>query len=148
MINRIAKTPALISNEKYSLPPSILQFSRLWQTIGWLLVIGLVIISLLPSPPQPPVVSWDKAQHGFAYAGLMLWFAQAFKARLRWLGFLLGLGVVIEFLQSWTGYRHFDFGDMLANAVGVLSGLLLSLTSLGMLVVWLDHWLAARWGRH
>lgn len=148
MTNRIANRPSMVSDEKYDVPPFVLQFPCLWQAIGWLFVIGLVVISLLPNPPQPPVVSWDKAQHGFAYAGLMLWFAQAFTARLRWLGFLLGLGVVIEFLQSWTGYRHFDFGDMLANTVGVLSGLFLSLTPLGMLVVWLDRWLAARWVRH
>ncbi len=138
----------MISNEKHGVPQSILQFPRLWQAIGWLSVAGLIVLSLLPSPPQPPVISWDKAQHWFAYAGLMLWFAQAFTARFHWLGCLLGLGVVIEFLQSWTGYRHFDFGDMLANTVGVLSGLLLSLTPLGMLVVWLDRWLADRWVRH
>jgi hypothetical protein len=135
-------------DKEYFVPALILRFPYLWQAIGWLCVIGLVVITLVPSPPQPPVVSWDKAQHGLAYTALMLWFAQAFRARHCWLGFLLGLGVILEFLQSWTGYRHFDFGDMLANTVGVLSGLLLSFTPLGMLVIWLDRWLALRLDRH
>jgi VanZ family protein len=43
---------------------------------------------------------------------------------------LVGLGVGLEFVQGWTGYRSFDVMDMLADSVGVLLGWMLVLTPL------------------
>lgn len=126
-------------------PPSIpLTFPRLWQAVGWLLVTAVIVLTLMPKPPQPPLITWDKAHHLLAYAVLMLWFAQAFTARVRWIIFLIGLGIALEFLQGMMGYRQFEYIDMLANALGVGCGWLLSATPLGRLVGRLDRNLAAR----
>jgi hypothetical protein len=54
----------------------------------------------------------------------------------------------LEWLQGWLGYRHFDYGDMLANGIGVFAGLLLASTPLGLSVKWLDNKLARWWPRH
>jgi hypothetical protein len=36
------------------------------------------------------------------------------------------LGITLEFLQQWTGYRSFELTDMLAGAAGVALGLILA----------------------
>lgn len=115
-----------------------LVFRHLWQAIGWLMVVAVIVLTLMPQPPQISVVTWDKAQHFLAYAGLMFWFRQAFAARARWVIFLIALGVVQEFIQGWSGHRHFEYVDMLANTVGVSCGFLLANTWLGSLVSRLD----------
>lgn len=119
-----------------------LAYPRLWQAIGWLLVTAVIVLTLIPKPPQPPLITSDKAHHLLAYAGLTLWFIQAFAARLRWAVFLIGLGIALEYIQGALGYRQFEYIDMLANTLGVGCGWLLSATALGRLVARLDQALA------
>ncbi|MDQ2694005.1 MAG: VanZ family protein [Pseudomonadota bacterium] len=121
-----------------------LRYGRLWQGIGWLLVLTVMVLSLMPQPPQPPGLTWDKAQHLLAYGVLMLWFRQAFAPRRRWIGFLVLLGVGLECLQGLSGGRHFEYADMLANTLGVGCGLLLAATPLGTVAPRLDRWLAGK----
>lgn len=116
-----------------------LVFRHLWQAIGWLMVAVVIGLTLMPQPPQVSVVSSDKAQHFLAYAGLMFWFRQAFAPGVRWVIFLVMLGAVQEFIQGWSGHRHFEYTDMLANALGVICGFLLASTRLGSLVSRLDR---------
>jgi len=127
-----------------------LEFPRLWQGIAWLLVVAVVIVTLIPEPPPVEFMpAWDKAHHFLAYAGLTFWFRQVFVS-MRWTLFLVALGIALEFIQGWSGYRHFEYGDMVANTLGVLSGLLLASTPLGRLVKWLDYALGVwmrRWVR-
>ena len=40
------------------------------------------------------------------------------------------MGISLEYVQGLTGYRGFEYSDMLINAVGVELGLLLSYTPL------------------
>jgi VanZ family protein len=124
-------------------PPLTLR--RLWQAVGWLLVGLVILLTLIPKPPQPPLITWDKAQHLLAYSILMLWFAQTFARRFAWPAFLMGLGIALEFVQGWSGLREFEYQDMLANALGVVAGRLLAATALGRTVGWLDRRLAGWW---
>ena len=113
---------------------------RLWQCIGWLGVCVVVLLTLMPKPPpMPGFLDWDKAQHMLAYATLMWWFRQAFARRIRWVVGLIVLGVGLECVQGLTAYRYFEYGDMMANALGVLAGLLLAATPLGHTLVWLEQ---------
>lgn len=121
-----------------------LVFRHLWQAIGWLMVAVVMGLTLMPQPPQVSVVTWDKAQHFLAYAGLMFWFRQAFAPHARWVIFLILLGVIQEFIQGWSGHRHFEYADMLANTLGVGCGFLLASTRLGSLISRLDRILAGR----
>ncbi|MFH0935020.1 MAG: VanZ family protein [Pseudomonadota bacterium] len=99
---------------------------RIWLAAGWLWVAAVCYLSLMPQPPEP--VSFegvDKLEHLLAYAGLMLWFCQAWldrRARIRLFAALVAMGVEIEFLQGMGGYRNFEYFDMLANTLGVLIG--------------------------
>jgi VanZ family protein len=102
---------------------------RAWLGLGWLGVAGVVVLSLLPSPPLLPVEHGDKFSHVTMYALLMWWFAQAWLHRER-RAFtavtLLALGVAIEFVQGWTGFRDFSVADMVADALGIALGWLLA----------------------
>ncbi len=102
----------------------------IWLILGWLWVAVIFYVSLVPSPPQP--VSFpnaDKIEHTLAYCLLMLWFCQVCLQRLsriRLAVMLIAMGIAIEFMQRETGYRTFDYADMLANAAGVMVGWLLA----------------------
>jgi VanZ family protein len=97
-----------------------------WRIVGWLGVAAIIYLSLEPQPPTFTTYSHeDKIGHVLAYAALMLWFAQihltpADRARNA-LG-LLVLGVGLELVQGWEGFRTFSFADMGADAVGVALG--------------------------
>ena len=98
---------------------------RFWRGIGWFGVALLIYLSLAPMPVEIPIEHGDKLGHALAYAVLMCWWAQLLTTpRQRvWLALgLIGLGIAIEYAQGWTGWRNFDYFDMLVNAVGVMLG--------------------------
>ena len=121
----------------------MLQYRRVWLASGWLLVVLVVCLSLMPHPPEPlSFKNADKLEHVFSYAMLALWFCQLYrsvKLRAAVVIALVGLGVALEFVQGWTGYRMFDVLDMLANSVGVMLGWLLVLTPLGQLLTYIER---------
>ena len=99
---------------------------KVWLSFGWLWVAAVFYLSLMPHPPEP--VSFegvDKLEHALAYALLMLWFCQVYvecRTRIKLTLSLLMMGVGIEILQGMSGYRYFEYADMLANSTGVLLG--------------------------
>lgn len=109
-----------------------LRLFRWWLTVGLLGCAVLILLCLLPSPPQPQVVYIDKFEHVLAFAALGAWFA-AILPRHRLLVFigLAVLGAVIEWLQSMTGYRTGDWLDLVADMVGIGGGM--ALARLGMM---------------
>lgn len=107
------------------------------------MLVGLVMyLSLMPGPPEPlsfPQV--DKLEHGLAYAALALWFCQIYlrsPTRIIVVVSLIAMGVAVEFIQGWSGYRYFDIRDMLANSIGVFLGYGLVHTALGRLFVLIE----------
>ena len=100
-----------------------------WIFIGWAMVAATLYLSLLTlQMPKIDINHADKIYHFIAYAGMMIWFSQAYLAHTRWriAGLLIALGIAIEFIQPYTG-RQFDLLDMLANSSGVLIAWWLSL---------------------
>jgi VanZ family protein len=96
-----------------------------WLAIGWTMVAAIVWLSLTPSPPKVDFEQSDKLGHFLAYGGLMVWFSQLYVARTTRLAYAAGfaaMGVWLEFIQGWTGYRSFEVYDMLANGTGVALG--------------------------
>jgi VanZ family protein len=96
-----------------------------WLAVGWLLVASVIYLSVTPSPPEIPLEEGDKYGHLVAYGTLMFWFGQSYKGGKRWItvAALVALGIALEFVQRWTGYRSLDVWDMAADAAGVLLGL-------------------------
>lgn len=83
----------------------------------------VLILSLLPLGPEAPSLGWDKANHMTAFALLALLGCRAYPAHVATvLVGLLAFGGLIEILQSFTGYRSAEWGDLLADALGLPLG--------------------------
>ena len=92
-------------------------------TGAWGVLISIVVLSVMPSPPSVDFESSDKVGHLLAYATLMGWFALLYPARRPRLAVsFVSLGVLLECVQGALGYRSLEFADMLANSLGVLLG--------------------------
>lgn len=90
---------------------------------------GCLLWSSLAShlPTVPRILTWDKLQHFFAYAILMLFSGHFFKSLFRnrqkgWIiGFIftLGFGLLMEIGQeTLSTSRHADWKDLVANSLG------------------------------
>jgi glycopeptide antibiotics resistance protein len=75
----------------------------------------------------------DKIGHVLGYFGLMAWFGQLYpRPRHPRLALIFSaLGMILEILQGLSGYRSFDYFDMLANLCGVLLGWLFAYSAFG-----------------
>ena len=110
-----------------------------WWIGLWVLAVVIVWAACLVSLKGVPVPGSDKWQHFLAYfllafSGVQLWRGRPALIRLA-LGLLL-MGAAIEVAQgSFTAARQADPRDMLANALGVAAGLVLSATPLGNLLL-------------
>jgi VanZ family protein len=117
------------------------RFRKFWVALGWLLVLAIVYLSVAPNPPQIDVEQGDKFGHVIAYGVLMLWFAQLYPrtgVRMAYAAGFMLLGVALEFVQRMTGYRSFEYADMIADAGGVLLGWLAGPPRLPNALGWLD----------
>lgn len=103
-----------------------LRYRRIWQSTGVAMILLVVWLSLADIYlPQVPSSLGDKINHLFAYGVLMGWHGQFFIAMRQRVILAVGLillGLSMEYLQGVTAYRHFDWVDACANAVGVLLG--------------------------
>ena len=102
-----------------------LRLRPLWLAIGYAMIAAILWGSLIPNPPQVDIEHGDKFEHLFSYGVLMYWFCQLYAAarmRLAHAVAFVALGVAIEFAQRATGYRTFEYLDMLADALGVALG--------------------------
>lgn len=114
-----------------------------WLALGWVWVAIVFYLSLMPHPPQPLSFDGvDKLEHAAAYIGLMLWFCQVFvqkQSRMYLMAAFVVMGVGIEILQGLSGYRYFEYADMLANTTGVLVGFGLAHTQMGCILMKLER---------
>lgn len=92
-----------------------------WTFAAALLVV--LALSLWPMPEEPTLsTGWDKTDHVATYLllgwlGLASWRHRSGRVLIG----LLAYSVVIEWLQSLTASRTGDWGDVIANALGLLS---------------------------
>lgn len=114
----------------------------LWLAVGWGMVAAVVILSLVRLDVDLSE-GRDKWSHLLAYGAQMYWFCLLYDRQWRLAAWLVTLGVGLEVLQGFTGFRSYDVADMAANASGVLLGWLVGQTPLKRLL----HWLEALYGR-
>ncbi|HEX6268109.1 MAG TPA: hypothetical protein VFZ81_14590 [Burkholderiales bacterium] len=98
-----------------------MRLRALWLAVGWSLVAAVVWLSLTPAPPELGK-GGDKLGHLLGYGLLMFWFAQLYLRRVFYAAGFIAMGVALELLQGWLGYRSLEGYDMLANSAGVLLG--------------------------
>ena len=109
------------------------------------MLLGVAVASLVPGPD---IGVSDKLSHLVTYFLLAGWFSllAANRISLGWtvIG-LIAYGMLIELLQGMTSYRYPEWGDVLANAIGVLAGILLYFSPLPRLLRSVDSRLARLW---
>jgi len=117
-------------------------YPRLWHTLGWLLVVLVVFLSLTTKAPVVlEVPGSDKVNHVVAYLVMMLWFSQLHREPRGqfWIGVgLIALGAGLELAQGLLMYRSADLLDGLANGCGVFAGRFLVETRLGSSLAFFD----------
>lgn len=98
------------------------------QIARWVFLPALAVViwgELKPSSPGPELI-WDKLLHFTAYFGLAGIATMGLGGRLRpplWAGLALAaFGGILEIVQAFVG-RDAEWGDELANIVGVCAGL-------------------------
>lgn len=122
------------------------RFRAVWLAIGYGLVAATAWGSLTPHPPYVLFIAADKIVHAGTYGLLAFWFGQLYPG---WRGQAVvviaftALGVALEFAQAyWSVFRHFDWFDAGASAVGALVAWGLLQTPAGRLLACLDARLA------
>jgi VanZ family protein len=120
-----------------------LRFPWLWALLGWALLIGVCVASLVPAYDLPKVGVSDKLEHAGSYFLLMLWFAGLYppSRHLRIALGLFALSAVLDVLQLGTATRQFDLHDIAANGAGIAAALALSYFVLGGWCQRVERWL-------
>jgi VanZ family protein len=108
-----------------------LQLQRLWLSIGAVLVLNVLVLSLMPLSPTSIITEipfGDKVAHAAVYLVLMVWFGGIIPVRHYHYLFavLLIYGAVIEVLQYFVPYRTMEPADLLADGIGLLLGWMLA----------------------
>lgn len=91
----------------------------------WLCLAAVTLLSLVPSDFLPPPVFslWDKAQHAAGFLMLSVLGLLAYPRSIQSLPLLLlAFGGAIELAQAATGWRHGEWLDLAADALGVVAG--------------------------
>ena len=120
-----------------------LRFRWLWLGFGCLLVAAVCIGSLLPARDFGIVLN-DKILHFVSYFVLTVWFSGLSGRRAHYLLIALvviALGAALDLMQSATATRYFELFDILANAIGALVGLVLSVIVLGGWCSTVERWI-------
>jgi VanZ family protein len=97
--------------------------SARWRLIFWSCVIIVLVLSLIPPAPYLPTTGWDKSNHLLAFAVLSSLGCRAYPKHI--LSVMVGLplyGGLIEVLQSFMPYHLAEWGDLIADGLGVVIG--------------------------
>jgi len=86
-------------------------------------VAAVLVMSLAPAGVELPTTGWDKTNHLAGFAVLAILGNWAYGSRTTTvMAALLAYGALIEVLQSFTTYRTAEWGDLLADAMGIALG--------------------------
>jgi VanZ family protein len=124
-----------------------LRHRRLWVVLSTVIVAAIVYASLMPAVSLPLSGYSDKAEHFAAYCGLAVWFTGLYPRTRYWrvVAALLALGLGLEIAQGVMRLgRSAELLDMVANAAGVGTGLLLALALTGSWARRVEAWLQPR----
>lgn len=106
--------------------------------MGVSLITAIFVGSISDIPVEiKQFVLQDKVMHAIAYGSLMGWFAQIYRhdlTRLILVVAFIAMGILIEFLQSMTPRRQFEFLDMVANTSGIVLAWAMAYTWFGGLL--------------
>jgi VanZ family protein len=97
---------------------------RFWQVTGWLLFVGVAVLTVSPSNLRPITGFGHQIEHLTAFAGLSLAFGMGY-SNPKFLFFkLFALIFLLELLQVFVPGRHARLSDLFVNGVGMSIGLI------------------------
>ena len=119
------------------LPPRLLRIAapliaatRWWRVLLLFLLVAVSTLAIMPRPPASIDFGWDKLNHVLAFATLAcsagLGFPAARASRFVVPLALLAYGGLIELLQRWVPQRSGEWGDLLADVIGIACGMLVA----------------------
>lgn len=115
---------------------SVVRACRPWQVLLALLTLFVCYLAFTPMPPKQVGMFWDKLNHMAAFACLSftacLGFPGPWRRVMAVLLALLALGGLIEVVQAFVPGRSCEWGDLLADAVGIAAGAMAALPLLRM----------------
>jgi VanZ family protein len=130
-----------------------LRYADRWRFASMVLLLLVLLSTLMPVmwfwPDRREFVSWfvgvDKWLHGMTFVVLALWFAGQYRRQSYWrIGVgLIFFGMFIEACQRLVSYRSADWFDVVANTVGIVTGLLVATAGVGGWSLRLEEWLAS-----
>lgn len=86
----------------------------------WLVALVVLVLALLPVAPHLPTTGWDKVNHVLAFAVLAALGQWSYpRGTAAVLLSLLAYGCLIEALQALTPHRSAEWGDLLADGIGL-----------------------------
>ena len=104
--------------------------TSLWRAVLYVLLVTISYLALTPAPPASVDLGWDKLNHTAAFAALALaaclgWPETRYGKAPLMLA-LLAYGGAIEIIQWFVPGRSCEWGDLLADAMGISVGALLA----------------------
>ena len=97
----------------------------LYKLAFWGLLTAVAYLSLISLPQTQHVILWqDRFLHAAIYGALCFLMLRAYGDRWGIWPLAIGLGLfglVIEVVQSTTGYRQAEIWDLIANLVGIFT---------------------------
>ena len=129
-----------------------LRHARRWQLAGLVVLVAVLAAALMPAiwfmreMQDPRFAHSDKWLHAITFMLLTVWFAGQYARRSYWriAAGMVAFGAVIEISQRLVGYRTADTMDLVADAVGVVAGLLIAWAGAGGWSLRFEQWIAAR----
>ena len=97
-----------------------------WLLLTFIFLVIITFLSLWPLDELPSIPGTDKTHHVIAYALLMLPTALRKPDYWKYYGmFFVFYGGIIELLQPYVN-RYGEWNDMVANAAGVICGIMIA----------------------
>jgi VanZ family protein len=130
-----------------------LRHARRWQFAGFAVLVSVLAATLLPAiwfmqeMRDPRIAHSDKWIHAITFMLLTIWFSGQYAKRSYWriAAGMLAFGAFIEVCQrTLTTYRSGEMLDLVADAVGILAGLLVAWAGVGGWSLKVEQWIAAR----
>ena len=129
-----------------------LRYARRWQIAGISVLVLVFAAALVPAlwflhdVPGSSLISTDKLLHMLTFVFLTVWFCGQYRRRSYWRVALamLMFGLLIEACQMLLTWRSAEAGDLIADAVGIVLGLLLAWAGAGGWSLRVEQWAEAR----
>ena len=126
-----------------------LRYARRWRLAGWFILATGLAAAMMPafwSEQSADIPNFDKWLHAVAFCLLAIWYCGQY-ARNTFVWIACGLvvyGALIEMGQALVPYRTAEWGDLLADCLGIALGIIIAVLGAGGWSQRAENWLDNR----